>query len=226
MAFRCFFKLLFGGTLPAEAAEYLPESARPALPEARASEPDKGKDKRKSDQKTPAKAKAKAKTEAETRKPDEAKKPEKKPETKPEKKPAPAGPSPAKVAEHHRDGALALLALLQREGRLIDFLRESLDDYEDSDIGATVRDIHRGCSKVLTEHIAMEPVMPGDEDDDVTVPKGFDPGEVRLIGEISGDPPFKGTMRHHGWRVTKASLPTLSDGMDRHIVAPAEVEVS
>jgi hypothetical protein len=27
------------------------------------------------------------------------------------------------TAQHHRDGALALLALLQREGRLVDFLR-------------------------------------------------------------------------------------------------------
>ena len=38
-----------------------------------------------------------------------------------------------------RDGALALLALLQREGRLVDFLREPLDGYGDADIGAAAR---------------------------------------------------------------------------------------
>jgi hypothetical protein len=124
------------------------------------------------------------------------------------------------------DGALTMLGLLQREGRLIDFLLESLDDYEDSDIGAAVRDIHRGCSKVLSEQLAIEAVMPGEEDDPVTVPKGFDPGEIRLAGEVAGDPPFQGVLRHHGWRVTKIKLPTLAEGVDRHVIAPAEVEIS
>ena len=32
------------------------------------------------------------------------------------------------------------------------------------------------------------------------VPRGFDPSEIRLIGEAKGEPPFKGTLRHHGWR--------------------------
>ena len=97
--------------------------------------------------------------------------------------------------------------------------------HDDSDIGAAVRDIHRGCKKVIDEHLELEAVMPGDEEDEVSVPKGFDPGEVRLIGEVSGEPPFKGTLRHHGWRATKVKLPTLSEGVDRHVIAPAEVEI-
>jgi len=195
LAFACFFKLLFGGKLPAAAADYLPDEARPkalAAPEAEA----------------PAK-----KTEASAPAEPEA-----------DKKPAPRKPAPS-LAEQHRDGALAFLALLQREGRLVDFLRESLDDYEDADIGAAVRDIHRGAKKVLDDYLTIEPVMPGDEDDDVTVPKGFDPGEVRLVGEVEGEPPFKGQLRHHGWRVTEVRLPVLSDGVDRQVLAPAEVEL-
>jgi hypothetical protein len=130
------------------------------------------------------------------------------------------------VAQHHRDGALALLALLQREGRLVDFVRESLDTFTDADIGAAARDVHRGCRKVLDQHVTLEPVMPGAEEDKVTVPKGFDPAEIRLIGEAKGDPPFKGTLRHHGWRAVDTKLPALAEGVDRAVIAPAEVEIS
>lgn len=204
LAFSCFFRLLFGAKLHPKAAQYLPEDARPkALPP-------------KGDRDEPEKKAKKKPTEEPEKKPDKKKEP--KPEPPKERK----GPGPA---EQHRDGALALLALLQREGRLVDFLRESIEDYDDSDIGAAVRDIHRGCKKVIDEHLELEAVMPGDEEDDVSVPKGFDPGEVRLIGEVSGEPPFKGVLRHHGWRATKVKLPTLSEGVDRHVIAPAEVEI-
>ncbi len=130
------------------------------------------------------------------------------------------------MSQHHRDGSLALLALLQREGRLIDFLQEDIESYDDDEIGAAVRDIHRGCKKVLEDHLTLEAVMPGKEEDAVTVPEGFDPGEVKLIGPVAGDPPFKGVLRHHGWRVTDASLPVLSSDIDRSILAPAQVEVN
>src|SRR5262245_48893552 len=42
---------------------------------------------------------------------------------------------------------LRVLAVLQRDGRLIDFLEEDIDAYPDAQIGAAVRDIHRGCRK-------------------------------------------------------------------------------
>ena len=150
-------------------------------------------------------------------------KPEKtveKPVEKPVEKKAPA------LAQHHRDGALALLALLQREGRFVDFVRDSVDGASDGDIGAAAREVHRGCRKVLDQHLSFEPVMPGEEEAKVSVPKGFDPAEVRLIGEAKGEPPFRGTLRHHGWRVVDAKLPVLAEGIDRTVIAPAEVELS
>ena len=151
-------------------------------------------------------------------------------------RPEPARPEPARpeprddklrvsAAQQHRDGALALLALLQREGRLVDFLREPLDGFSDADIGAAARDVHRGCRKVLDQHLSLEPVMPGSEEAQVAVPTGFDPAEIRLIGEAKGEPPFRGTLRHHGWRVVDARLPALADGVDRAVIAPAEVEL-
>jgi hypothetical protein len=215
-AFVCFFAILFRGRLPERAALYLPEApdeGRRALPAA------------KDEAAKEAKPEAKAKPEAEA-KPEPAK--DAAAETARDeaaRRPA-AAKKAADLAEHHRDGALAVLALLQREGRLVDFLRESLETYEDADVGAAARDIHRGCKKALEEHLQLEPVMPGDEDDAVTVPRGFDPGEIRLIGQVNGEPPFKGALRHHGWRVTDIKLPTLSEGVDRRVLAPAEVELS
>jgi hypothetical protein len=124
-----------------------------------------------------------------------------------------------------RDGALSLLALLQREGRFVDFVRDSVEGASDADIGAAAREVHRGCRKVLDQILTFEPVMPGAEEEKVSVPKGFDPSEVRLIGEAKGEPPYRGTLRHHGWRVVDARLPTLAEGVDRTVIAPAEVEL-
>ncbi|TMQ13551.1 MAG: DUF2760 domain-containing protein [Deltaproteobacteria bacterium] len=148
---------------------------------------------------------------------------EARPEPVPGARPEPG--SKVSATQQHRDGALAMLALLQREGRLVDFLREPLDGFTDADIGAAARDVHRGCRKVLDQHLSLEPVMPGSEEARVSVPKGFDPAEIRLIGEAKGEPPFRGTLRHHGWRVVDARLPALSEGVDRTVIAPAEVEL-
>ena len=160
--------------------------------------------------------------------PPEVKKEEKRGEKteKPVEKAKPEEKPRVPLVQHHKDGALALLALMQREGRLVDFLREPLDGFSDADIGAAARDVHRGCKKVLDQHLSFEPVMPGAEEERVNVPKGFDPAEIRLIGEAKGEPPFKGTLRHHGWRVVDAKLPLLAEGVDRTVIAPAEVELS
>ena len=138
-------------------------------------------------------------------------------------KPKPAAPTPRRPDP--TAGALQLLALLQREGRLVDFLSEAIDGYDDASIGAAVRDIHKGCRKVLAEHFSVEPVLAAEENEEVTVDTGFDPARIRLVGNVSGPGPFKGTLRHHGWRAAKVALPTLNEGLDATIVAPAEVEL-
>jgi hypothetical protein len=130
------------------------------------------------------------------------------------------------TAAHQREGALALLALLQREGRFVDFISEEIAGADDADIGAAVRGVHRGCKKVFDQVLSLEPVMPGEEETKVSVPKGFDPAEIRLIGEAKGEAPYKGTLRHHGWRAIETKLPALAEGVDRTVIAPAEVELS
>jgi hypothetical protein len=140
--------------------------------------------------------------------------------------PAPAAlaapvPTPAEQPEH---AALRLLAALQEEGRLVDFFTEDITPYSDEQIGAATRGIHASCRKALRSAITVEPVMPGEEGTTVTVPAGFDPAAIRLVGEVVGTPPFTGVLRHAGWRATAVNLPTRS-GQDPQVIAPAEVEI-
>ncbi|HEV8715011.1 MAG TPA: DUF2760 domain-containing protein [Candidatus Binatia bacterium] len=141
---------------------------------------------------------------------------------RPEGKKAAPPPPPAKPTT---DAAVQLLALFQREGRLVDFLREDIQPYEDTQIGAAVREIHKACRQVLAEHLMLEPVLNGQEGDEVTIPKGFDPSAIRLTGNVSGEPPFRGSLRHAGWRAAQVRLPAQPAGQDPKIVAPAEVEI-
>jgi hypothetical protein len=136
----------------------------------------------------------------------------------------PPPPEPPKPVKRSAE-PLRLLALLQREGRLIDFFLEDISGYQDSDIGAGVRELHRKAQAVLKEHLTLEPVLPQKEEETVTVPAGFDPSAIRLTGNVSGNPPFKGTLKHHGWRVKDYKLAAPPEGQDEFVVAPAEVDL-
>jgi hypothetical protein len=121
---------------------------------------------------------------------------------------------------------LRVLGVLQRDGRLIDFLQEDIDAYADAQIGAAVRDIHRQCRKSLRDYLTIEPVMSRAEDEQVTVAADFDPAAIRLTGNVNSQPPFRGVIRHRGWRVKEAHLPTLpATRGDTSVLAPAEVEI-
>jgi hypothetical protein len=140
-------------------------------------------------------------------------------------KPAPADVAPPEPVKPSCE-PLRLLAILQREGRLIDFFLEEIDAYTDQQVGAAVRDIHRNCRKALLEHVALEPVLPEAEGALVTVPVGFDPSAVRVTGNVTGTPPFTGTLRHHGWRVKELKITPPPAGQDEFVVHPAEVELA
>ncbi|MEZ4368795.1 MAG: DUF2760 domain-containing protein [Kofleriaceae bacterium] len=167
LAFSCFFRLLFGGKLPAGAAAYLPAGAAPGLPAGGTGLP-------------PATGDGAAKPAAAA--------------------PVAATPAPAKTERApekprrdpqlaQRDGALALLAL-RSEAALIDFLREPLDGLR--------RRRHRRrrprrpprLPEEVLAHLSLEPIAASAEDAPTTVPRGFDPATIRLIGEAKGEPPF------------------------------------
>jgi Domain of unknown function (DUF2760) len=120
---------------------------------------------------------------------------------------------------------LRLLALLQREGRLLDFLLEDVQPYSNDQIGAAVRDIHNNCRKAIQDHLVLEPVLKEAEGATVRVPAGFDPSTVRLTGNVTGQPPFTGTLQHHGWRVKELKLAAPPEGQDEFVLQAAEVEL-
>jgi hypothetical protein len=119
-----------------------------------------------------------------------------------------------------------MLALLQRDGRLIDFLAENISVYPDVQLGAAVRTIHETCRQVLDHYFKLEPILNSEEDQPVTVQVGFDPAAIKLIGNVAGEPPIRGVLRHKGWHVKEVNLPPLPQGAGRMVVAPAEVELS
>jgi hypothetical protein len=122
---------------------------------------------------------------------------------------------------------LRVLAVLQRDGRLVDFLQEDIDPYSDAQVGAAVRTIHRGCRKALTDYLTVSPILPGDEESEVTIAPDFDPASIRLTGNVQGSPPFRGVLKHHGWRVKEVHLPALPGARDdSSVLAPAEVEIT
>ena len=132
---------------------------------------------------------------------------------------------PAIPAERVHASGLAVLAMLQREGRFIDFLKDDVASYADADVGAAARVVHAGCRKVLDQSLELAPVLPQAEGDRVSVPAGFDAQRIRLTGHVTGQPPFKGTLRHHGWAVTAVRLPAVNEAMDPRVLAAAEVEL-
>jgi hypothetical protein len=138
---------------------------------------------------------------------------------------APPKPEPPKLRAAPTDSALQLLGLLQREGRLIDFIQEDVSSYSDADIGAAARVVHDSVKKALESHLALERVRRESEGERVTVGKGFQASELRLVGNVVGDAPFTGTLTHAGWRVKSIELPQLAEGHDLSVLAPAEVEL-
>lgn len=173
-AFRCFFSLLFHGTIPEDILrEFRPEVA-PAATAA---------------------------------------------------KPVAAPKVIEKPAPESLDRAVQMLGLLQRDGCLVDFLEEDVSPYPDEQLGAAVRSIHTSCREVLQRYFKLEPIIASEEDQPVTVQAGFDPAAIKLVGNVSGELPMRGLLRHRGWRVAGVTLPSLPQGSGRTIVAPAEVEI-
>jgi hypothetical protein len=139
--------------------------------------------------------------------------------------PATAKASAEKPSSESLDRAVQILALFQRDGRLVDFLEEDVSAYPDGQLGAAVRTIHNSCRQVLERYLKIEAIIASEEDQPVTVPSGFDPATIKLVGNVSGEPPIRGLLRHRGWRVTEVNLPSLPQGSGRTILAPAEVEI-
>ena len=131
------------------------------------------------------------------------------------------------IAADTSDRAVQMLSLLQREGRFVDFALEDLATYSDAQIGAAARDVHAGCRRVFERYVTLEAILPGREGEAVTLGQDqpIDPAAFHLVGNVAGQPPFRGTLLHPGWRASRVQLPSLAT-TGRTIVAPAEIELA
>lgn len=133
----------------------------------------------------------------------------------------PATAAPVPDAGHR---ATQVLAILQRDARLLDFLMEDLTPYPDAQVGAAVRDVHAGSRQALERYFTLAPVLDDEEGRPITIERNADPARIKVVGNVTGDP-IRGVLRHRGWEATRVALPPLAaSGLS--IIAPAEVEVS
>jgi len=121
--------------------------------------------------------------------------------------------------------AAQVLAVLQRDGRLIDFLMEDIAPYSDAQIGAAVRNVHGGCREAVRRYLTLAPVLQDEEGARITIDAGTNAARVKVIGNVGGQPPFQGVVRHRGWTLNNSELPSLPSTA-ASVMAPAEVEVA
>lgn len=134
-------------------------------------------------------------------------------------------PNQDKEVEAADRSHLRLLALLQQSGRLIDFLKEDVTGFTDTQIGSAVRKIHQDCGKCIEELVTIRPIMDENEGAVVHVAPGYDPAEMKIVGKVTGEPPFTGIVVHRGWKAHKKSLPKKIGLQANELLFPAEIEV-
>jgi hypothetical protein len=135
-------------------------------------------------------------------------------------------PAPDAAAEA---GVVQFLARLQEKGRLVDFLMEDITPHSNEQVGVVGRVVHQGCREVLSACFDIRPVHEGKEQEDISLAADFDAAAYRLVGKVPQHPPYRGMVRHHGWKTVRISLPRVTDTAREsaagRIIAPAEVEV-
>lgn len=134
-------------------------------------------------------------------------------------------PKPEALRGPDATPAFQVLAVLQREGRLLDFLQEDAASFSDADIGAAARVVHEGCRRGLAEYFDLAPVRTEAEGASVVLAPGFDAARNRVTGNVVGEPPYRGRLAHHGWQVTASRLPVVAPGHDARVIAPAEIDL-
>lgn len=119
--------------------------------------------------------------------------------------------------------AKLLLAFLQEEGRLVDFLQEDISEFDDEQIGAAVREVHEKTRKALQKVFVIESVTEQSEGETIKIVENFDKNTLKLVGKVTGSPPFTGTVQHHGWKIVNTKQLPRKD--DPSVIAKAEVEI-
>lgn len=132
---------------------------------------------------------------------------------------------PAPIENRAETEIVAFFALLQEKGRLVDFLMDDITPYEDAEVGAAARVVHQGCRQVLQEYFKISSISDAEEGAQITVPAGYAVDQYRIVGKLSGEPPFTGTLLHKGWKTEFVKLPRIVRSEHLPSIAPAEVEL-
>jgi hypothetical protein len=135
-----------------------------------------------------------------------------------------AAPAAQPQLANTSDGALQILAILQRDSRLLDFLMEDVSGYSDGQIGAAARALHDQCRDSVSRYVTLQPVIEGVEGSFTRTPSA-DPDLVKFVGNVPVQRPSGGILRHKGWRAANVDLPTLGGTADVTVLAPAEIEI-
>lgn len=149
------------------------------------------------------------------------------------KRPAPepvkaaAPPSQPPSSRRAEAEVTTFLGLLQEKGRLIDFLMDDVTGYSDAQVGSAARVVHQGCQTVLKEHLTIEPIAKEQEGEPINLQPGYPAADYRLLGNVTGQPPYQGVLVHKGWKVNKIHLPRTTGQSDTlPNIAAAQVELS
>ena len=118
--------------------------------------------------------------------------------------------TPKDVHGNFEEGSYALLSLMQKEARFLDFVQEEIEELPDAQVGAVCKRIHKDLKKLFKDFLKIEPVFDSRENETVSIAEGFEPSEIQLSGEIDKKPPFKGILKHKGWMVDSLNLPKRS----------------
>jgi len=123
------------------------------------------------------------------------------------------------------DGAVQILGILQRDGRLVDFLMEDLSGATDDQIGAAVRSLQEQCRDSIKRYVRLSPVIDGVEGSYTKI-ESNDPALVKLLGNVPASGKAQGgILRHKGWKADQVDLPTLKASQTNSVLAPAEIEI-
>ena len=128
-------------------------------------------------------------------------------------------------SEQFNNGALYMLHLLQREGRLIDFLNEDISNFDDAQVGAAVRLIHQNCHKALTDYVTIEKIVTETTEGSQhkVTEANANNDFFKYSGNVPSKAPYEGILEHQGWKVTKTNLPQINDSFNCSVIQTAEI---
>jgi hypothetical protein len=117
------------------------------------------------------------------------------------------------------------LALLQQEGRFVDFLEENVTAYSDAEIGGAARVVHEGCRKVIRDYLQIEPVRSRSRRGAADPARRFRCGGGALDRQRGRPAAVHRHLDASRLAGPPMTLPKLAEGHDVRVLAPAEVEL-